>query len=238
MKGIILAGGLGTRLRPLTHVTNKHLLPVYDRPMVMYPLATLRQAGISEIMVVCGKEHAGGFMNFLGSGKDFDVKLSYALQQSSGGIAEALSLAEDFADGGKMAVILGDNIFEDDFSSAIKVFERRSGAMVFLKQVPDANRFGVAEVEGDNIVRVEEKPAVPKSDLAITGLYLYDPDVFSKIRTLHPSARNELEITDVQNLYLQERKLSFAMVDGFWSDAGTFESLLRAAQWAAERKKR
>jgi glucose-1-phosphate thymidylyltransferase len=234
MKGIILAGGSGTRLRPLTAITNKHLLPIYNKPMILYPLETLKAAGIDQIMVVCGKEHGGGFMNFLGSGKDFGVKLSYALQQGSGGVAEALSLAADFADNSKVAVILGDNIFGDDFSASVAKFEKSAtGAMVFLKEVADANRFGVAEVVGDKIVGVEEKPKVPKSNLAVTGLYLYDSDVFEKIRTLKPSARGELEITDVQNLYIKDGTLSYDMVKGFWSDAGTFESMLLATQWAA-----
>jgi glucose-1-phosphate thymidylyltransferase len=237
MKGVILAGGLGTRLRPLTLITNKHLLPVYDRPMILYPLETLRRAGITEIMVVCGKEHAGDFMNFLGSGKEYGVKLSYALQHGAGGIAEALGLAKDFAEGQKVAVILGDNIFEDDFSASVEKFKTMSGAMIFLKQVSDANRFGVAKVIGDKVVAVEEKPTVPKSNLAVVGCYLYNFDVFEKIDTLHPSGRNELEITDIQNLYIQEGHLSFAILDGFWSDAGTFDSLYATATWVMKKKK-
>ncbi len=237
MKGIILAGGSGTRLLPLTRITNKHLLPVYDKPMILYPLATLMNAGVDRIMIVCGKEHGGNFMNFLGSGKDYGVKLSYALQHGAGGIAEALSLAEDFVGGDKVAVILGDNIYEDNFAEQVAKFKKMSGGMVFLKRVPDAERFGVAEVRGEKILRVEEKPKVPKSDLAVTGMYLYDPDVFVKIRTLTPSARGELEITDIQNLYIKEGRLSFAVVNGFWSDAGTFPSLLRAARWAAETRR-
>ncbi len=235
IKGIILAGGLGTRLRPLTYITNKHLLPIYNKPMILYPLETLKQAGVTEIMIVCGKEHGGGFMNFLGSGKDYGLKLSYALQNGSGGIAEALSLAEDFAANSKVAVILGDNIYEDNFVEHFSKFEKASGAMVFLKQVADANRFGVAEVSGEKIIKVEEKPKTPKSNLAVTGIYLYDPDVFQKIKTLKPSGRGELEITDIQNLYIKEGKLSFVEVRGFWSDAGTFESLLRTANWIAKK---
>jgi glucose-1-phosphate thymidylyltransferase len=237
MKGIILAGGLGTRLRPLTHITNKHLLPVYDKPMILYPLETLKQAGIDKVMIVCGKEHAGSFMNFLGSGKEYGMKLSYALQQGSGGIAEALSLAEDFIDNEKIAVILGDNIFENDFSDSVKKFEATSGAMVFLKEVLDPQRFGVAEISGDKIIAVEEKPKTPKSNLAVTGFYMYDPDVFQKIHTLTPSARGELEITDIQNLYIKEGKLSFDVIKGFWSDAGTFESLLKTANWVKDIKR-
>jgi len=237
MKGVILAGGLGTRLRPLTLITNKHLLPVYDKPMILYPLETLKRSGITDIMIVCGKEHGGHFMNFLGSGKEYGVRLSYALQNGSGGIAEALGLAEEFVDGEKAAVILGDNIFEDDFLESVRAFEKRSGAMVFLKKVPDPERFGVAEVAGDKIVGVEEKPKKPKSDLIVSGLYLYDPDVFGKIKKLKPSGRGELEITDIQNMYLAEGKLSFSILRGFWSDAGTFESLQKTAEWAARRSK-
>lgn len=236
MKGVILAGGLGTRLAPLTLITNKHLLPVYDRPMILYPLQTMRDSGIDEIMIVCGKEHGGHFMNFLGSGKEYGVKLSYALQAGSGGIAEALGLAEDFAKGESVAVILGDNIFENDFSESVKKIESLSGAMVFLKKVSDPARFGVAELEGDKIVRIVEKPKEPKSDLATVGFYLYGADIFDKIRMLKPSARNELEITDVHNIYLNEGRLYYSMVDGFWSDAGTFDSLMKAAAWRAGQK--
>jgi len=237
MKGVILAGGFGTRLRPLTLVTNKHLLPVYDKPMILYPLETLKKAGVSEIMVVCGKEHGGHFMNLLGSGKEYGVKLSYALQHGAGGIAEAVGLVEDFADEGKIAAILGDNIFEDDFSKDLQAFEKQSGAKVFVKEVQDPHRFGVAEIKEDKIIGIEEKPSKPKSNLVITGLYLFDADIFSKIKTLQPSSRGELEITDVNNLYIQEGRLSYAFVNGFWSDAGTFETLLKSAEWAAKQKK-
>ncbi len=234
MKGIILAGGLGTRLHPLTLITNKHLLPVYNKPMILYPLETLKHAGITDIMLVSGKEHGGHFMNFLGSGKEYGVKLSYALQNGSGGIAEALGLAEEFGKDSKVAVILGDNIYEDDFTESIKDFEGLDGAMIFLKKVPDPQRFGVAEIEGDKIVSIEEKPKNPKSDLIASGLYLYDPDVFEKIKRLKPSGRGELEITDIQNMYLAEGRLYFSILDGFWSDAGTFESLHKSAAWVAE----
>lgn len=236
MKGIILAGGTGSRLRPLTLITNKHLLPVYEKPMILYPLDTLKKAGISEIMIVCGKEHAGHFMNFLGSGKEYGVKLSYALQHGAGGIAEALSLAEDFVGGDKLAVILGDNIFEDDFSNEVQSFQREEGAKVFVKKVDDPQRFGIAEIVDGKIVGIEEKPGQPKSNDATVGFYLYDADVFDKIRTLQPSARGEYEITDVHNMYIGEKKLSHGEVVGFWSDAGTFESLFHAAHWAAHRK--
>jgi len=235
MKGVILAGGLGTRLHPLTLITNKHLLPVYDKPMILYPLETLKRSGVTDIMIVCGKEHGGHFMNFLGSGKDHGVKLSYALQHGSGGIAEALSLAEAFVDGDKVAVVLGDNIFEDDFSPQVKEFESLSGAMVFLKEVPDPHRFGVAEIEGNKIKYIHEKPKEPKSNFATVGFYLYDPDIFQKIKRLTPSARGELEITDAHNLYINEGKLFYGMLKGFWSDAGTFDSLHKAAIWAAGR---
>jgi glucose-1-phosphate thymidylyltransferase len=234
MKGIILAGGNGTRLSPLTLVTNKHLLPIYDRPMILYPLDTLKKAGIYEIMIVCGKEHAGHFMSFLGSGKEYGVKLSYALQNGAGGIADALSLAEDFADEKKIAVVLGDNIFEDDFSSDIVQFEKERGARVFVKEVPDPQRFGVAEVSGGKIISIEEKPKNPKSNLATVGFYLYDSDVFKKIRELTPSSRGELEITDVHNMYIHSGALSYGVVRGFWSDAGTFDSLLTASVWASQ----
>lgn len=233
MKGVILAGGLGTRLRPLTLITNKHLLPIYDKPMIMYPLDTLKRSGITEIMIVCGKEHGGHFMSFLGSGKEYGVKLQYALQCGSGGIAEALSLTEDFVDSQKVAVILGDNVFESEFSAAAKQFENEEGAKVFVKRVPDPHRFGVAEIKDGRIIGIEEKPKEPKSDLVTVGMYMYDPDVFDKIRTLKPSARGEFEITDAHNLYIQEGRLSYGEVSGYWSDAGTFESLLKTTQWAA-----
>ena len=239
MKGIILAGGEGTRLRPLTLITNKHLLPVYDKPMILYPLETLKAAGITEIMIVCGREHGGHFMNFLGSGKEYGVKLSYALQHGSGGIADALSLAEDFVNGHKMAVVLGDNIFEDVFAKSAKDFEASNdGAMVFVKEVSDPQRFGVAEVKDGKIVSIEEKPKAPKSNFVTTGLYFYSPDVFAKIKTLKPSNRGELEITDVHVIYMKENRLSYNMVKGFWSDAGTVDSLHSTAQWAANKNKK
>ena len=233
IKGVILAGGNGGRLRPLTEITNKHLLPVYDKPMILYSLETLRKSGIYEIMIICGKEHGGDFMNFLGSGKDYGVKLQYSLQHGAGGIAEALSLAEDFADNGKNAVILGDNIFEDDFSKDIKEFKNQESAKVFIKSVEDPQRFGVAEIKGDKIVNIEEKPKNPKSNFVTTGFYLYNNDIFDKIRKLKPSRRNELEITDVHNMYIKEGNLSYGFINGFWSDAGTFESLLKTSNWIA-----
>ena len=239
MKGVILAGGLGTRLRPLTLITNKHLLPVYDKPMILYPLQTLRRSGVTEIMIVCGREHAGSFMNFLGSGKEFGVKLSYALQDAAnGGIADALRYADDFADEKPVAVILGDNIFEDAFSRPIRGFRR--GAMVFFKEVHDPERFGVpvfADTKKTALRAIEEKPKRPKSSYAQTGFYLFDRDVFAMIEQLKPSRRGELEITDVVNSYLKRGALSFEFIKGFWSDAGTFESLLESANRLASKSK-
>ena len=237
MKGIILAGGNGTRLRPLTFITNKHLLPVYNRPMILYPLETLKRAGIREIMIVCGKEHGGHFMNFLGSGKEYGVKLSYSLQHGAGGIAEALSLAEDFAEKGPVAVILGDNIFEDDFSKAVAAFEGKRGAKVFLKVVKDPHRFGVADMKNGKILSIEEKPKQPKSNYVTTGFYLYDRDIWERLAELTPSERGELEITDAHNAYINEGLLAYGVVEGFWSDAGTFDSLVHAASWVAARER-
>jgi glucose-1-phosphate thymidylyltransferase len=228
MKGIILAGGTGSRLYPLTKVTNKHLLPVYDKPMIYYPLQTLLSAGITDIMIVSGRGHAGHFLELLGSGTDFNARFTYEIQDEAGGIAQALNLTEDFADNESMVVILGDNIFQDNIRSAVESFN--SGAKIFLKQVPDANRFGVAEIEGDRTVSIEEKPEVPKSDLAVTGLYMYDPRVFEIIHTLKPSGRGELEITDVNNEYIRMGEMSYSVLEGYWSDAGTFESLLKASE--------
>jgi glucose-1-phosphate thymidylyltransferase len=226
MKGIILAGGTGSRLYPLTKVTNKHLLPVYDRPMIFYPLQTLLDAGINEIMVVSGKGHAGHFLELLGSGSDWGARFTYEIQDEAGGIAQALGLAEDFADDEDVAVVLGDNIFQDDVGEAVQAF--KVGGHIFLKKVEDAHRFGVAQIEGDGVISIEEKPEEPKSDLAVTGLYLYDNEVFKVIRRLKPSGRGELEITDVNNEYIRLGEMSYSLLDGYWSDAGTFESLLRA----------
>lgn len=227
MRGIILAGGTGSRLFPLTKVTNKHLLPVYDKPMVYYPLMTLVNAGITDIMIVSGRGHAGHFLELLGSGAEFGVKLTYEIQEKAGGIAQALGLAEKWADEDSVAVILGDNIFQDDVKSDVTSF--KDGAKIFLKEVPDAERFGVAELGKDRVISIEEKPKKPKSNYAVTGLYLYDADVFSIIRTLKPSGRGELEITDVNNAYLKKDMMQYAILKGYWSDAGTFDSLLRAS---------
>jgi glucose-1-phosphate thymidylyltransferase len=228
MKGIILAGGTGSRLYPLTKVTNKHLLPVYDKPMIYYPLQTLMDAGIKDIMIVSGRGHAGHFLELLGSGADVGVHFTFEIQEQAGGIAQALGLAEDFADNEDVAVILGDNIFQDNVCKAVESF--KSGARIFLKEVPDAKRFGVAEIKGNKIISIEEKPALPKSNLAVTGLYIYDTNVFEIIRTLKPSGRGELEITDVNNEYIRLGEMDFSMLQGYWSDAGTFESLFRASE--------
>lgn len=234
MKGIILAGGTGSRMLPCTKVTNKHLLPVYDKPMIYYPLQTMIDAGITEIMIVSGKGHAGHFLELLSSGQEMGLKLSYAIQEKAGGIAEALGLTEEFAGKDDICVILGDNIFEDNFKQDIETF--RLGAKIFLKEVTDAERFGVAELRGNKVIGIEEKPKAPKSNYAVTGLYLYDNSVYSIIKTLKPSQRGELEITDVNNAFVKENKMEFAAVNGFWSDAGTFESLHRSASFVREKQ--
>lgn len=228
MKGIILAGGTGSRLYPLTKVTNKHLLPVYDKPMIYYPLQTLLDAGIKDIMIVSGRGHAGHFLELLGSGTEFDARFTYEIQDEAGGIAQALGLAEDFADDSDVAVILGDNIFQDSVKDVVQSFS--SGAHIFLKEVSDAERFGVAEVNKSNgqVLCIEEKPDVPKSNYAVTGLYIYDNEVFDIIKTRKPSGRGELEITDVNNVYIKQKMMKYSVLDGYWSDAGTFGSLLRA----------
>ena len=236
MKGVVLAGGTGSRLNPLTKVTNKHLLPVYDRPMVYYPIQTLVNAGIREILLVTGGKNAGDFLRLLGNGRDFGLKhLHYTYQEGEGGIAEALGLAEDFADGNPICVVLGDNIIEMNIRSAVDAFrQQKSGAKILLKEVSDAERFGVAEIRGNHVVGIEEKPRVPKSKYAVIGIYLYDSTVFDKIERLKPSGRGELEITDVNNFYVQEGTLTYETLDGWWTDAGTFESLLRANTMVAE----
>lgn len=235
MKGIILAGGFGTRLMPLTKVTNKHLLPVFNKPMIYFPLQTLLKAGLKEILIVSGPEYSGHFLRLLGSGRDFHAKFTYEIQDEAGGIAQALSLAEDFVDKDNSAVILGDNIFEDDFSEQISSF--RGGAKIFLKEVPDANRFGVAEIKGDKVIGIEEKPKNPKTNYATTGFYIYDSQVFDIIKKLKPSARGELEITDVNNHYIKKNKMEYSILKGFWSDAGTFESLYRASTLVRQKEK-
>lgn len=237
MKGIILAGGLGTRLYPLTYATNKHLLPIYDEPMIFYPIRTLVSCGINEILIIVSGPHAGHFIRVLRNGKTLGVKhLEYAYQDKpDGGIADALALAEDFADKQNIAVILGDNTTDADISSAISSFT--SGAMVFLKKVPDPQRFGVPQFDTDNtITQILEKPQTPPSDYAVTGLYLYDNTVFDKIRKAKPSDRGELEITTINNFYIDEKKLQWKQLNGFWSDAGTFKTLNDTTKYWAEKK--
>ncbi|MEO6836451.1 MAG: sugar phosphate nucleotidyltransferase [Candidatus Tumulicola sp.] len=238
MKGVILAGGLGTRLRPLTKVTNKHLLPVYDRPMIYYPIETLCRAGIRDIMLVTGGSSAGDFLRLLGNGSDFGLNdIAYTYQDGEGGIADALKLCENFAEGGRIAVILGDNLVQDDISPYVRKFEnQQSGARLLLKEVPDPQRFGVAELDGDRIVGIVEKPALPKSSYAVTGIYMYDRRVFDFIRDLKPSARGELEITDVNNRYIALRELHFDVLEGWWTDAGQFESLYHASSLIAKER--
>ena len=236
MKGVVLAGGTGSRLSPLTRVTNKHLLPICDKPMVYYPIQTLVNAGIEEILLVTGGNNAGDFLRLLGNGRDFGLKhLNYTYQEGNGGIAEALGLAEYFAAGQQICVILGDNIIENNICRAVESFKReQGGAKILLKEVEDAKRFGVAEVRENRVVGIEEKPSAPKSNYAVTGIYLYDSTVFQKIKRLSPSGRGELEITDVNNFYIEEGKLTYEMLDGWWTDAGTFDSLLRANNLVAQ----
>jgi glucose-1-phosphate thymidylyltransferase len=236
MKGVVLAGGLGTRLYPLTKVTNKHLLPVYDQPMIYYPIKTLINAGIDDIMIVTGGNSAGDFLRLLGNGKDFGLRhLNYAYQEGEGGIADALSLVEHFADDEPICVVLGDNIIEGNIRSACENYRSQGGgAKILLKKVDDAQRFGVPEIDGDRVVRIEEKPKDPKSDFAVIGIYFYDATVFNVIKTLVPSDRGELEITDVNNYYIDRGEMTWAELDGWWTDAGTFESLQRASNMVAE----
>ena len=240
MKGVILAGGLGTRLFPLTKVTNKHLLPVYDKPMIYYPLAKLVEAGIRDILVVTGGNSAGDFLRLLGNGNAFGLKdIHYTYQEGEGGIAAALILAEHFADGEKLVVVLGDNIFETDITPYVQKFARqKKGARILLKAVPNPERFGVAEIRGGKIVRVVEKPKKPRTNLIVTGIYMYDRQVFDIVRTLKPSRRGELEITDVNNAYIRRRQMEFDILEGFWSDAGTFDSLVRANELVAGKRKK
>ena len=236
MKGIVLAGGTGSRLFPLTKITNKHLLPIYDKPMIYYPIQTLVDAGIDDIMVVTGGRSSGDFLRLLANGREFGLShINYTYQEGEGGIADALGLASHFASGEKICVVLGDNILEKSIRGAVDEFRKQhTGAKILLKEVPDAERFGVAEFSGDRIVGIEEKPRAPKSAYAVTGIYMYDESVWDKVRTLKPSARGELEITDVNNAYIAEGSMTYAFVDGWWTDAGTFESLLRATNLVAK----
>jgi glucose-1-phosphate thymidylyltransferase len=238
VKGIILAGGLGSRLRPLTKVTNKHLLPVYDKPMIYYPLETLCRAGFDKIMLVTGGNSAGDFLRLLGNGKDFGLKdINYTYQDGEGGIADALRLCENFADGERICVVLGDNILEDDIGPFANRFAQQStGARILLKKVPDPERFGVPVFNGAQIIRIEEKPTVPKSGFAVSGVYFYDQRVFDYIRALKPSQRNELEISDVNNAYIAAGDLEYDILSGWWTDAGQFESLQHASQLIARKR--
>ena len=229
MKGVILAGGLGSRLYPLTKITNKHLLPVYDRPMIYYPLQMLAEAGVRDILIVTGGNSAGDFLRLLENGEEIGCSIRYAYQRGEGGIADALRLARDFAENDRICVVLGDNLFENSLAAHCRAFERQPcGARLLLKEVPDPERFGVAEIRGGRIVNIVEKPARPVSRLAVTGVYFYDESVFEKIARCQPSHRNELEITDVNNLFLAENSLEYSILEGWWTDAGTFDSLLRA----------
>ena len=238
MKGVVLAGGTGSRLYPLTKITNKHLLPIYDKPMVYYPIETLVDAGIEDILLVTGGRNSGDFLRLLANGKEFGCHLHYTYQEGEGGIADALALAERFAHGDKLCVILGDNIIEGSIRGAVEEFRRQpTGARILLKEVQDAERFGVAELRDGRIVGIEEKPKNPKSNYAVTGIYLYDGTVFEKTRHLVPSRRGELEITDVNNAYIREGTMNFSFLDGWWTDAGTFDSLLRATNLVAETRR-
>jgi glucose-1-phosphate thymidylyltransferase len=236
VKGVVLAGGSGSRLYPLTKITNKHLLPIYDKPMIYYPIRTLVDAGIRDILLVTGGRNSGDFLRLLANGKEFGLAhLNYTYQEGEGGIADALALAEHFADGGEICVILGDNIIEGSIRGAVDAFrEQPRGARILLKEVPDAERFGVAELRDGRIVGIEEKPRNPKSSSAVIGIYLYDGSVFEKVRQLVPSRRGELEITDVNNAYIREGTMSFTRLEGWWTDAGTFDSMLRASNLVAE----
>lgn len=234
MKGIVLAGGSGTRLRPLTKITSKQLLPIYNKPMIFYPIETLVKAGIKDILIIVAPERAGDFLNLLGSGKDFGCKFSYEVQEKPEGLAQAFVIAENFIGDDAVTLILGDNLFEDDFTQSIKSFEK--GARVFAKKVSDPERFGVVEFdENKKVVSIVEKPQQPKSEYAVTGLYIYDNTVVQKTKSLQPSARGELEITDLNNLYLQEGTLDVAFVEGRWLDTGTFEAMFEAIQFAREK---
>jgi len=228
MKGVILAGGQGNRLKPLTEVTNKHLLPIYNKPMIFHPLNTLVNAGIKDILIVSGPTHAGSFLQLLGDGSKFGCTLNFRVQEKAEGIAHAVGLTKSFVGEESFAVILGDNIYEDDLSEEIKAHEGKKGAHVFLKELEDANRFGVAELKGDKVINIEEKPKQPKSNYAVTGLYLFDNSAFDIIAGLSPSNRGEYEITDVNNEYIKRGKLTATVLKKRWTDAGTFESLFRA----------
>lgn len=236
MKGIILAGGKATRLRPLTKITSKQLLPVYDKPMIYYPIETLVKAGIKDILIIIAPDYSGHFLNLLGSGKDFGAKFSYAIQEEPRGLAEAFIIGEDFIDKDQVTLVLGDNIFEHDFSKQIRKFD--DGALVFAKKVHDPERFGVVEFDKNmKAISIEEKPAKPKSDYAVVGIYTYDNKVVEYAKKLKPSDRGEIEITDLNNVYLRNKKLRVEIIEGMWEDAGTFDSLLRVSNFMAEKDK-
>jgi glucose-1-phosphate thymidylyltransferase len=236
MKGVVLAGGLGSRLYPLTKVTNKHLLPVHDQPMIYYPIKTLINAGIDDIMIVTGGNSAGDFLRLLGNGRDFGLRhLNYAYQEGEGGIADALALVEHFADDEPICVVLGDNIIEGNIRAACEDYRRQgNGAKILLKKVHDPQRFGVPEIDGNKIVSITEKPKEPKSEYAVIGIYFYDATVFDIIKTLKPSDRGELEITDVNNHFINRGEMTWAELEGWWTDAGTFESLLNASNLVSQ----
>jgi len=236
MKGVILAGGLGSRLHPLTKVTNKHLLPVFDKPMIYYPIEALVGAGIEDILIVTGGNSAGDFLKLLGNGHEFGLPtMNYTYQEGEGGIADALRLARHFADEDSICVLLGDNIFERSIRHAVEAYRaQKRGARILLKEVPDPERFGVAELDGDRVRHIVEKPKNPKSNLAVTGIYMYDASVFQIIETLKPSDRGELEITDVNNHYIERGEMNWSQLEGWWTDAGTFSSLHRAGNLIAE----
>ena len=235
MKGVILAGGLGKRLEPLTRITNKHLLPVYGKPMIYYPIQALVDAGIKDILIVTGGNHAGEFLRLLGNGAEFGLKaINYTYQKGEGGIAEALGMAEHFADKDKVVVMLGDNVIEKSIKQYVEDFARQpQGAKILIKEVEDPERFGVPELKGNKIIEIEEKPKKPKSKYAVTGIYMYDSKVFDIIKTLRPSGRGELEITDVNNEYIKLGEMTFSVLDGWWTDCGTHDSLLRASNLMA-----
>ncbi len=237
MKGVILGGGTGSRLMPLTKIINKNILAIYDQPLIYYPIFTLREAGIKEILLISGRGHAGQYLDLLGSGRELGVKLTYEIQEEPKGIAHGLAIAEDFADNGPITLILGDNIYEENLKPAVDDFlKQERGAKIVLKEVPDPQRFGVVEFDGEKIVDIQEKPQFPKSNWVVTGFYIYDSRCFDFIRTLRPSARGELEITDLNNCYLREGTLTFYKTTGEWIDAGTFDSLLRANLFIAKKK--
>jgi glucose-1-phosphate thymidylyltransferase len=237
MKGVVLAGGLGTRLYPLTKITNKHLLPVFNKPMVYYPIELLAHAGITEVTLVTGGNNPGDFLRLMGNGREFGLKnINYVYQEGEGGIAQALSLAEFFCGDDSIAVVLGDNIFENEITPFVESYKKQGkGAKILVKEVPDPHRFGVATIDGNKVVRIDEKPKNPATNLAVVGVYMYDSAVFDIIKTLKPSGRGELEITDVNNAYIARGEMTYDVVKGWWTDAGTFPSLYRASRLVAEK---